>query len=100
MAHSALPLRDPQELGQDSGDDLPGEAVLVLQPAALLRLRVPALRQLLPGAIELLLRVAVACNEIASVNGTPAPIQCRDRRTVELERDGHDGSRFSRVYFL
>src|SRR5262245_39393072 len=37
-----------RHLGHEGGDDLPGEAILVLEPAALLSVRVAALAELLP----------------------------------------------------
>ena len=48
-----------EQLRQDLGDNLPGEAKLVLQPAALLRLRIAALGQPLPVVIHFILRRAL-----------------------------------------
>ena len=46
-------------ISQDLGHNLPGEAKLILQPAALLRLRIAALGQPLPVVVYLLLRRAL-----------------------------------------
>ena len=48
-----------EQLRQDLGDNLPGEAKLILQPAALLRLRIAALGQPLPLVIHFLLSRAL-----------------------------------------
>jgi hypothetical protein len=48
-----------QQLAQRPGDDLPGETVLVLQPAARLRLLVSALGEPIPVVIDFSLRFAV-----------------------------------------
>jgi hypothetical protein len=48
-----------EQLRQNFGDNLAGEAELILQPTALLRLRIAAIRQLLPVVIHLLLRRAL-----------------------------------------
>src|SRR5262245_6524532 len=52
----ALLVVTVQEFPQDGGSDLPGQPVLILEPATLFRLRVR--RELRPEIIDLLLRVA------------------------------------------
>jgi hypothetical protein len=52
-------VRIIKQLSQDLGHNLPGEAKLILQPAALLRLRIAALGQPLPVVVYLLLRRAL-----------------------------------------
>jgi hypothetical protein len=52
-------VRIGEQLRQDLGYNLPGEAKLILQPAALLRLRIAALGQPLPVVIHFLLSRAL-----------------------------------------
>src|SRR6476620_9657852 len=82
-----------EQLGQHGRYDLPGESVLVLQPAALLRPRVSAAGELVPVVVDLLLRFAVDLQRHCFVereNGSP--VESRERLAVELEAYRHDGT--------
>ena len=102
--HRALRLRRfviLQHLGQSLRHDLPGEAISVLQPPALLCLRIAALRQLLPVVVDLVLRVAEHLQRDRLVElERGAAIERRERLAVDLEVDDHHRSRGPLVYLL
>src|SRR5262245_62943445 len=61
LHHASGPLRVgvAHPLEEDAGHDLPGHAVLVLEPAALLCLRVATQGERVPVMVDLRLRLAV-----------------------------------------
>ena len=81
-------IRVAEHLAQDRRIDLPGQPVLVLQPAALPFL--PALGELLQNVSTSSCVLQSTENEIASVNLKWGPPFKRDEfLPVELEPDGH-----------
>lgn len=90
-----------EELGHEAGDDLPGEAEFVLQPAALLARRVAAFVEAVPVEIEFVLGVALdleghGFGELED----GAAVQGGEGLAAELEDDGHDAAGLATVDFL
>src|SRR2546428_11608917 len=80
-----------QELAQDGGHDLPGEAELVLEPAAPVGLS--ALGKLAPEVVDLLLRLAVHHERDREGEfKLGAAVQRHEVLSIELEGDGHHRS--------
>src|SRR6185312_8731907 len=91
----------PVVRGNVPGDDLPGETVPILEPAALLRLRVAALGQLGPVVVDLLLRIAADDERDGFIEREHGPaVERHERLAIELERDGEDRSRGPAVHLL
>src|SRR6266498_3820804 len=81
-----LLVRIAHHLGKHGRHDLPGEAVLVLEPAALLGLRVTARGQLVPVLIHFLLRLAHDLEGDGFVElEDGAAVERGERLPVELE---------------
>src|SRR5215203_2888740 len=90
--HHALRLllvRIADQLAQDLGNDLPGDAVLVLEPTA--RALLAPFGELAPVRVDLLLVLAVDLERDGLVRlEVGAAVQRREALSVELEDNGHD----------
>src|SRR5688500_18923383 len=84
--------------GQRRRNDLPRDTELVFQPSALLRVLVPAGRELLPVAIDLFLRVThdLERNRFAELE-LWSTVQRGDCAARDIEVHGHDASWFATV---
>src|SRR5260370_27222894 len=81
----------PNQLTHVRGNDLPGEAELVGEPAALYLLA--SGRKLLPKVVDLLLRVTLHDQRDGRREGEPrTAVESHDLVSVELEHDHHDSS--------
>src|SRR5690348_4398592 len=78
------------ELVHEVRDDLPRHAVAILEPPALLRLRIASRGKLRPVVIDFILRRAVHLQRDRFVEREDGPaVERRERLSVELERDDH-----------
>jgi hypothetical protein len=80
-----------QHLGRDLGHDLPEQAELVLQPAALLRVGIAALPQLLTVVVDFLLVAAddLEGHRLVELEDGPA-VEQRESLAIDAEIDGQD----------
>src|SRR5688572_5279452 len=86
------------ELRDGVGHDLPGQAVLVLQPAADLRGGIAASAQLLPVVVDFFLVLAAHLQRDRLVElEDRAAVQGRERPPVELELDDQHGAGLAAV---
>src|SRR5439155_12633223 len=86
---------------QSGGHNLPGNAVFVFEPAALLCLCIPALRKLLPVIVHFFLRLATDLERDRLVECEHwATVECGKGVSIQFKCHRHDRSRRSSVDFI
>ena len=90
-----------EHLDHAHGNDLPGEAVFVFQPPALLSLGIAALAEFLPIIIHLILCLALDLQGHSFVEFKMRPaIKRGEGLTIQLKSHGQDGTRRLAMDFL